>query len=410
MRSKLERIAAVVAAVAFAILIAARAWGAPGYDLSALAVAAKVLDDGHASLLYEHNPTFYNLADSPEIKVAARELGFLEYAPTPFVQAPLVAYVARPLARARYATLLGVWNVLAAAATVLSLWLALRLYAPSSRPIHFVLLLAALVPFEPIAYGMWLAQTTPLVVLAMLAALALVRRGREGWAGALLALPVFVKLTPIVLAVVWVIERRWRALAGLGAALVALAAASLSLVGVHANVEYVERVRQIGGITLTAYNNHSLVAVLTRLARPGSPELFTMVTPPVWAKAIVVAAVGGAIAIVWRAVRGRVRGSEPELEAFTMLAILLVPSIAWTHYFVLLVPVVLLVLERAGREAKLASGAAIAALLPCTRPIIADYTQFQPRHPGWMAGPTVGALLAFGALLAVALRCSKGRP
>jgi hypothetical protein len=86
---------------------------------------------------------------------------------------------------------------------------------------------------------------------------------------------------------------------------------------------------------------------------------------------------------------------RPLAEALGFLAILLAPNIAWTHYFVFLLPVaaVLVAQHRAGSWAPIALGAVAIAL--CCRPVLAA----QDRLPSTaslllVSMPTIAALVA----------------
>jgi len=93
------------------------------------------------------------------------------------------------------------------------------------------LLLAPLLWLAPATnFNFQYGQAHLLVILAAVGAMLAAERGRDALAGSLLAAAVLAKLFPALLLVVWVVERRWRALrwaAAAGAALVALTLAVL---------------------------------------------------------------------------------------------------------------------------------------------------------------------------------------
>jgi hypothetical protein len=376
-------------------------WESPGYDLSALVVGARVLHDGGRAHLYDHNDRYYNIADTPVFEQAAHELGFVGYAPTAFVHPPLLAAMAEPLAAAPFRLTVRAWLVASLAATVAGIWLAFRTWAPRwARPWPLALAFAALAWFEPVRYALWLGQTTPFVFLDLVLALWLVRRKRHVAAGALLSLAVFLKLTPLALVAAWAWQRRTRALAGVGAGLGVLTALSVALTGVGPNLAYARRVAEISGIALVTFNNHSLSALLTRYTfREPDLSTFVMLTPPLWVRATVVAA--GVAFVVLAVALTRRRRDAALLDALSILAMLLLPSIAWTHYFVFLLPVALVACTRAPSGTPRVAVAVVSGLLLalCARPWITDQTDFDPLHRGNIAGPSYAAL---GMLLLVA--------
>lgn len=374
----------------------------PSYDLSALLVGAKLVADGNAAHLYAHHAVFYNIADDPEFMRAANELGFTGTVPTAFVQAPLIAWVAQPLTHLWYPSVAHGWLLVSAVAMVAAVYLALDAYAPrykSALPALCILLVA----FEPVRYNFWLGQTTPFIFLAMMGSIALVRRQRMLEAGLLMALPAFVKLTPLIFGVVWLWQKRWRAFVGLCVGVAALAMVSVITMGISANLSYLHRVSEIGRIALVAFNNHSLSALLTRPGiDPDELHKFTMFTPSPTTRIIVASAALAIIAIPGCLLRRH--RTDDLVEGFALLFGLLIPSISWTHYFVLVVPLVLLVIARRRRVATVG---AILFALPCFRPIAPDGSSFL-QHPGLcMVGPTVAALGLLGSLVYLSVLRSR---
>lgn len=400
MRPAAVRLLAWIAlAGAFAWFLGIVVWpnrSAPGYDLAPLAVAGRLVATGRAQHMYAHDPVHYNRTSDPVFDGTAREIGFSR-APTPFVHAPLLAFAMQPLAGARFPDVMRVWTMLSAAFLALAIALALRIYWPQrSGPWALAAALAALTVFEPIRYGFWLGQTTSGIVLLVLGALALSRRGLHVAAGVALALATFVKLTPGLLAAIWLWRGPRRAFAWFGAALFGLAATSLAWAGLDLHREYLARLRQIASTVMVAYNNHSLVAFLMRARLPeAETHRWTQHPAP---PAATLAAWGlllflGGFTVVrlskipvaedhrWR----------PLAEAVALALVLLVPSIAWTHYFVLLVPVLLVVTSRLPPAAALVAGT---AFLLCSWPVLPDQTRFRPAAHQLVSGPTLAALLS----------------
>jgi hypothetical protein len=398
------RLVLVTAVVAWAASSVRAFWDTPGYDLSALVVGAKVMHDGAVGHLYDHNARYYNIADSPEFEQAAHELGFVGYAPTAFVHPPLLASLAAPLAATPFRTTAHAWLLASLVATIAGAWLAFRAYAPRwATAWHLAAVFACISWFEPVRYALWLGQTTPFVFLDVVGAAVLLRTRKDAAAGLVLSLSVFLKLTPIVLVASWAWQRRWRAVAAALGGLLALALLSAAIDGIAPNVEYLRRVHQISGITLITFNDDSLPALLTRWTfRQPDVVAFTMIPPPAWVRWAVVA--GTALVAILAVRCDRVRPDGQLLDALGMLAMLLVPSIAWTHYFVFLAPVALVVCTRVPRGALRVACvvACLVVLASCCRPWITDQTDFDPLHPGSFTTP------AWAALALVALACGVG--
>jgi alpha-1,2-mannosyltransferase len=257
----------------------------------------------------------------------------------------------------------------------------------------------AVVPFEPVRYALWLGQTTPFVFVSLVGAIALVRRGRLLEGGLVLALPAYLKLTPLVFVLLWAWQRRWRAVLGLAIGLSVLCTLSIAATGLGAHVAFVHRIADIGRITLVSFNNHSLGALLTRPTVPHDEVYRFLMLPPTPLARVATTAVACALAAA-PVLMLRDDRRSPLGDCFAFLLMLLVPGISWTHYFVLLVPCA--AAARSSPEGgRFARASAVALLLTCTRPILGDNAHLDLHHGLILAGPTLGAL-GF-ALLALVL-------
>jgi alpha-1,2-mannosyltransferase len=393
----LEWAALGIVLAAWAVLVVAPNRTAPHVDLVPVAVGAKISEYGDYSSLYEHDPVFFNLASNPSFLGAVAALG-CRAEPTPFVYPPLVAVLARPLTIRPFPEVAQVWLLIATAATVAGVVFGARYFAPSfRRPAAWAALVIALSLFEPIRYGLWLDQTTPVTFLLTMLALWLAERDRPLAAGAALAFAAFVKLTPALFALVWIWQRRWKPLIFAGASLAVLVLLSVAICGLGPNLDYLRRLREIGHVTVVAYNNHSLPALFTRLAQPADEvHRWRMFVPPIGAGVAVWAAGIALLLACWQLPRALEPGLRSRVRAALIaLFTLLVPGFSWTHYFILLVPLGLLVWEMADRVPGTWAYrvSLLVPLLLCSRPVL-PAQDFPRRHPGpILAGPTFAAIL-----------------
>jgi alpha-1,2-mannosyltransferase len=262
-----------------------------------------------------------------------------------------------------------------------------------------------------VRYGFWLGQTTSLIFLLVVGALALQRRGQHAAAGVALAIAAFVKLTPVVLALPWLWRGPRRAFAWFCAAGAALWGLSLAVAGWGLHAQYVARVRAIGASVLAAYNNQSLPAFVTRFTLPADAAREWRIYPLPPVATIVTLAVVGAIVAAMALLLARSRDEarwRPLAEATAFVVILLAPTIAWTHYFVALLPVFAALV--AARRALWLPVAAAAALL--CRPLVPSQNHWPGRGPLALSLPTLAALLgaALVVVAAMMLRTCSARP
>ncbi len=140
----------------------------------------------------------------------------------PYRYVPGITAIFAPFAALSFPAARAAWSALTAAlAFAAALWMDRRVGArgPLAVPLAWLCLL------QPLSQELSHGQVDALVLVLALAAFDAEDRGWEVPAGVLVALAAALKAAPIVLAVDWLLRRRWRALAGvaLGAALLAVA-------------------------------------------------------------------------------------------------------------------------------------------------------------------------------------------
>jgi len=134
------------------------------------------------------------------------------------INPPFFALLFVPLAALPYLPAFALWSALGILMLMGTLWLVDRV-----RAAPWVL---AFVPvWAAISYG----QNSLLSLFILASVYVLMRRGRDGVAGGVLGCLLYKPQLVVLLATLLLLDRRWRALAGLGAAAVLLAAITLAL-------------------------------------------------------------------------------------------------------------------------------------------------------------------------------------
>ena len=402
------RVALAAALLVFAWTMLSAGWEGEGHDVLPTIVAGRLVSTDRVSHLYAHDPTFYNRVGDPGFSRAAAELGS-SFESTPFVYPPLVAYAMQFASALQLHTTMLLWTVVSTLLLLAGFQATVRTYLPAAHPIWLAVAVLALCAFEPLLYGLWLGQTTSAVFALTMGAIALQRRGRLAGAAICLALAAYVKLTPIVVAAVWIWRGPRRAAIYCGVALAALWGLSLALMGAGPNIEYLQRVDEIRGIALVSYNNHSLLAFLARFEAPPLDRLhWRMLTPGADVLAgngVMLAAGALAAFVVYRRIaRQPDERVRPFLEALALLAMLLVPNIAWTHYFVFLIPIAAIVVAmREADDLPVLVLVAVAIAL-CSRPLLEpqNVAPAASHDPLLLSLPTFAAVVMFVAVLRAA--------
>jgi len=364
--------------------------GVRGDDWSSIFVAARLIARGQIYAIYDHDPNVFSLVSSPRFEAAAADINF-NGPGHPYVHLPLLAYMLSPLARIGSfpiaSQVLTVANVLATLGIV---WFAAKIFDNRLlRPAPLAAILLVVTVSEPLRYSLFLGQTTPLVLFAMVYAIHLSRQGHPVPAGILLALATAIKITPVIVALYWLWNRRQRRSAMTFAVSMALIiAASVLLVGWQANVDYAHTLRRVSDSGLPSFNNHSLVGwALTRSVSEERLRDFTIVPISTAVRlfnltllAATVAAVGflGRF-LARRGDAGRASDDRTcdDLDRLLISALFLLPlvftPISWTHYYLaMVVPILALSGAYLDRRAQWGGVLVVLLVLLNTQPVATD--------------------------------------
>lgn len=317
-------------------------WSAPGDDWSAIWVAAAMVAGGRSDLLYTIDPQrFTDLGDPATWLAFASQVG-REGIGHPYVHEPGFAYALSPFAGpGTWGLSLHVLLVLNVVAVLGTVWVVGRIWAPFLlEPVAFAVVLLVLSVSEPLRYGLWLGQTTPVIVFLTVAAIALARR-HPVLAGLVLAVPVSIKITPVLIGLWWLLDRRrWKALGALGLGLVVLAVVQLALVEGSVIADFIAAVRHVQQTTTTGFSNQSLPGWLVDFSVSEPPGTYPTRAIPGWISALSTGALLVTVAaVLLRAHRLRRSGVDAELFATAALLTAGLPftPLSWTHYYLLLV-------------------------------------------------------------------------
>ncbi|MGQ9925617.1 MAG: glycosyltransferase family 87 protein [Chloroflexaceae bacterium] len=243
-----------------------------------------------------------------------------------------------------------VMNVTLFIATVL-IWLQMWRLPPLS--LNAVALLIVF-NFRPLADTIAFGQIDLVLLFVLTAALWALRAGRDGLAGALVALGALFKLYPVVLLAFFVLKRRWAGLWGFALGMLLFNALAIAVMGWEMHRVYLfEVLPKIGGTTAWI-ENQTISGFVARLAvSPMSATIFQdqMLRLLGIALSASVALVVCALALI--PADGRSPAFALQYGLFLLLMVLCVPA-AWMHYQTLLVlPFAAMLLYLRGRRAPL---------------------------------------------------------
>ncbi len=322
-----------------------------GEDLSSSYVGCRVLAQGQSDHLYAHDSEIFSMVRDPLWNSIAEQAGFAPLALLhPFVQTPLWAYLLRPVCtHTQFRPFAYLFVLLAMLSFSGTVWLVTRYWATSLfHPAYVALVYVGLSFLDPFRYAMFLTQTHVLFVFLSVLAIVSAQRDRPGWAGLVLSLAAAVKVTPGLLLVYWLVSRRYKAALSFVLFSLALAAVTIMACGWPLYVAYLHELSRISNVLLVPYNNQSLAAWwLGRHYPPENLFLWQIYTLPSLMKWLqLVLAFGSAAAGGWmdRTLYREKEMQPPYGAAFAMMGAIMFSAIAWSHYYILLIfPLLLLV-------------------------------------------------------------------
>ena len=315
-------------------------WNSPADDFSSIYVAARLLADGKAGSLYDHHPVLFELVPPGAFTDTARAIGFEGFL-HPYVHIPLVAFLLRPLLSIPYDTAAVMVLLLNMLSLAVSLYLMIKLFCGEFRLNWFCLAAVVLVYYYPLRYGLWLGQTSPLVLLGIVALYCLAKAGHEKTAGLLLGGIISLKIVPLLLIVFFLIKKRWVLVISCAVTLLIAGLGSVALTGWESNKAFLENVLRLSGLSLASWNNLSLDGFLLRwvIDRSFVYNWQLLQLPP--AMQVVKWCSWAGLLVLWlKLLRqpARLKEDDRDLLDFSLTLILMavLPPISWSHYFIVL--------------------------------------------------------------------------
>lgn len=330
-----------------------------GDDLAASYLGCRLIVAHDTASLYSYDPETFSEIDSDDDAwhAQAKQTGFTGYL-HPYVQTPLWAWSLQPLCtHLSFAPFRFVFTVLNLLSFFGIAWLVARFWAPSLfNPLALALLLLVLSCSEPFRYAMVLTQTHVLYFALTIASLLLAERRQplpESFAGILLALAAAVKITPGFLIIYWLLTRRYRAALSATLASIVLLGAAVLFTGPTLFSSYLTNLHRVSSVLLVSENNQSFASWLMGRYHPADQldELITYVLPPalrLGSNLLVFASIvlGGLLDRRSAASASDNTPAPPFGAMFAIVGATLFTPIAWTHYYIVLLPPIMLLLDQ----------------------------------------------------------------
>jgi hypothetical protein len=193
----------------------------------------------------------------------------------------------------------------------------------------------------PMARATKLGQIVPLLAAMTWMALLLMRSGRTWIAGILLGIIGAVKLFPLVLIALPLLDRRFKmASISLGTA-ISIYVVSLLAIGLKVHLYWWEAMREFGSLVYSFIGNQSLLAWISRVffGHGAIEEAYIAIPGMPFFTALFVIIFGGVTILALLKMRGQLTTDRLALSSGLVLAtvMLTVPN-AWEHYWIFVLP------------------------------------------------------------------------
>ena len=415
-KARANRLAVLGMLLAFVVAGLVRFRDVDGDDLAAGFVGCRLVAAGQAQHLYAHDPVDFAAIGPDDPWQAAADAGGFTGFLHPYVQTPLWAWALQPLCLhtkfARFRSVFETMELLSFAGLML---LVAWMWAPEMlHPAGIAVVLVWLWSTTFFGYAMMLMQTHVLFLLATLGALALAEKRRPVAAGILLALAAAVKVTPGILILYWLLTKRYKAAATMAVASAVLLGLAVGATGPTVFAAYLADVKRISNVLLLSQNNQSFAAaVMTHLRGYDETTQFDMQTLPAGLRMI-----SNGLLVVFTVVGGLLDRSrrwgdtnERNFQWGAQIALIgatVFAPIAWTHYSIVLIAPVMMLLALAWRTRSWwVAGAVVVVMAMCLQPLATDVEAGSIGRLALLHGQFYAELLCAGLLAITAGRLAR---
>jgi hypothetical protein len=262
-----ETLIAFIIVCAFGILILPQFLGHWASDLAAVYIAGHMIATGQDALVYAADLGFFGGTPASWATLVAQmnDQGLPAF---PYIYPPLWAELLSPLTqRLTPQQFFDLFGLVHTAAFCGSAWLAAKIARPSHMRFDLFICIVCMLAYftTPLQAAGLITQPTMITTFLTLLAVERLQAGRAASAGVALALAAAIKLTPAAFALVFLIDRNWRALAAF-----AVAGSLLALICFVASpalsLQFLQQLPDVSQYSMVAKVNVSLIPALTSLS------------------------------------------------------------------------------------------------------------------------------------------------
>ncbi|PRY21789.1 uncharacterized protein DUF2029 [Aliiruegeria haliotis] len=263
-RADPKTLAGVLTVVAVCAIGLMEVWNTFMADLSAVYMAGYFYGIGKPELIYDAPPGFFG-SSPPTWAPYMEDFGLGDQFVTPYVYPPLWAAMISPIATSvsPQAFFNGV-AVLQATLGALSIWLAWRIAGPRAPALWIWLMMSAGLLLTSLISTFAFLLMQPQILVTFLTLLAFERylAGRAGLAGSILGLAAMLKLAPAGFALIFLLDRNWRALGAFAATCAVIGGLGLFLIGPELHLAFRAAVDVVQNTLFLSSTNYSVTPLL----------------------------------------------------------------------------------------------------------------------------------------------------
>lgn len=356
---------ALIFCAVFAAYVLSGGLSVPSEDFNAIWMAGKSFAAGQFDQIYPVTDGVFAL-QSPESWNAQLVAEGAAGAIYPFIYPPLWAWVAQVLpATTTLQTAVSVFFLINTFALMVLAWLAWRM-AGRALPLSLYIAIALAIFAFTSAGRTALGNNQPQILLSLVIVASLERltAGRALSAGSLMALGASLKGVPVLYALLWIANGRWRALAAFGVVGAALGGLSIAVAGWPLHERFLDLLSDIRGTLFILWLNLSLdgiignlffgsQTIISDLAVVGEESVRVRIAAP---KPEVIALISTALMLITLAGSALLLRSKPDdplVWPLVLIGISFVSPLAWSYHYLASIAFLPCLLARLGTRAGL---------------------------------------------------------
>lgn len=320
---------------------------ASGDDLSSSYIACKLFEYKEISHLYDYDPVLFHIIKSDIWEKTARTAHFLGTM-HPYVQTPLWGYSLQPIcASINFFWFKIIFLFLSLFSISIMMEITALLWAPQFlSPRLMLCALGCMLFTEPLIYALKLVQTHSIFMALSLLAFSYNQKRRDFCAGGLLSYAASVKITPAFIIIYWIFRGKLKSVFWFFVWSIFIIILTILCVGMNIFFDFINSMSRVSHVLLHAINNQSFSAWAS-YSTEYNKELLNWKIFEINSDIKMLSTLLMVVFLSFFGYMGRI-WKDGTTELASLISITVFSPIAWSHYYIIVFPAILVILNKGG--------------------------------------------------------------